>query len=57
MAKKLLTIDDELLGKVKLLSWRRKTFQQDIIIAAIEYYIESFENQAESTRKETEDTF
>lgn len=57
MAKKLLTIDDELLGRVKLLSWKRKTTQQAVIIEAIEYYIQSFENQTESRKAEEEETF
>lgn len=43
MAKKLLTIDDSLLDKVKMLSIRRKTNQQALIIQAIEDYVDKFE--------------
>lgn len=57
MAKKLLTIDDELLGRVKLLSWKRKTTQQAVIIEAIEYYIQSFESQGQSLKAEAEEAF
>ena len=44
MAKKLLTIEDSLLDRVKILSVKRKTNQQALIIEAIEDYLVKFEH-------------
>jgi predicted transcriptional regulator len=57
MAKKLMTIDDNLMERIKIAAAKRKCTHQQLIVDAVEEFLDVTINQAPVEQLKTEESF